>query len=153
MCQCWGPQAKFLSGQCEEFPTLQGRGKVCMPAHSLMFPEGSHIWLIFIVCESVNKATCARVSQVSFLLFLVSVRAKLLSRVRLFATLWIVAHQAPLFMGFSRQEYWSGLLCPPRGDLLTASLMSPALADRFFTPSTTWEAQLFLSSSQNTVLC
>ena len=34
---------------------------------------------------------------------------KLLSRVRLFATLWTVAYQAPLSVGFSRQEYWSGL--------------------------------------------
>ena len=33
------------------------------------------------------------------------------------ATLWIVDHQAPLSMGFSRQEYWSGLPCPPQGDL------------------------------------
>ena len=39
------------------------------------------------------------------------------SHVRLFATLWTVAHQAPLSMGFSRQEYWSGLSCPPPGDL------------------------------------
>ena len=39
------------------------------------------------------------------------------SRVRLSATLWTVAHQAPLSMGFSRQEYWSGLPCPPPGDL------------------------------------
>ena len=45
------------------------------------------------------------------------VKVKSLSRVRLFVTLWIVAHQAPLSMGFSRQEYWSGLLCPPPGDL------------------------------------
>ena len=37
--------------------------------------------------------------------------------VRLFATLWTVAGQAPLSMGFFRQEYWSGLLCPPPGDL------------------------------------
>ena len=36
------------------------------------------------------------------------------SRVQLFATLWSVAHQTPLSMGFSRQEYWSGLPCPPR---------------------------------------
>ena len=36
---------------------------------------------------------------------------------RLFATLWTVAHQAPLSMGFSRQEYWSGLPFPPPGDL------------------------------------
>ena len=37
---------------------------------------------------------------------------KLLSRVRLLVTPWIAAHQAPLFMGFSRQEYWSGLPLP-----------------------------------------
>ena len=39
------------------------------------------------------------------------------SCVQLFVTLWTVARQASLSMGFSRQEYWSGLLCPPPGDL------------------------------------
>ena len=39
------------------------------------------------------------------------------SRVRLFATLWTVVRQAPLSMGFSQQEYWSWLPCPPLGDL------------------------------------
>ena len=39
------------------------------------------------------------------------------SHVQLFMTLWTVTHQAPLSMGFSRQEYWSGLPCPPPGDL------------------------------------
>ena len=39
------------------------------------------------------------------------------SHVWLFATLWTVAHQTSLFMGFSRQEYWSELLCPPSKDL------------------------------------
>ena len=53
----------------------------------------------------------------------------------------IVAHQAPPSMGFSRQEYWSGLSCLPPGDLPDPgiepeSLTSPALADRFFTTST-----------------
>ena len=48
-------------------------------------------------------------------------------------------------MGFSRQEYWSGLLCPPPGHLLDpgiklSSLTSPVLAGEFFTTSTTWEA-------------
>ena len=38
-----------------------------------------------------------------------------LSSVRLFVTLWTVARKAPLSMGFSRQEYWSGLPCPPPG--------------------------------------
>ena len=52
-------------------------------------------------------------------------------------------HQALLFMGFSRQEYWSGLLYPPPGDFPDpgiASLMFPVLADRILTTSATWEA-------------
>ena len=43
--------------------------------------------------------------------------AQLLSCVRLFVTPWTVARQAPLSTGFSRQNYWSGLPCPPPGDL------------------------------------
>ena len=39
------------------------------------------------------------------------------SHIQLFATLWAVGHQSPLFMEFSRQEYWSGLICPVPGDL------------------------------------
>ena len=55
----------------------------------------------------------------------------------------MVARQAPLSMGFSRQEYWSGLLRPHPGDLPdpgieTSSLMSP-LAGGFFTTNTIWE--------------
>ena len=55
-----------------------------------------------------------------------------------------LTRQAPLSMGFSRQEYWSGLRCPPLGALPDpgiepASLTSLALAGGFFTTSTTWE--------------
>ena len=51
------------------------------------------------------------------------------SRILLFATPWTVAPQAPLSMGFSRQEYWSGLPCPPPGDLPNPGIepTSPAL--------------------------
>ena len=45
------------------------------------------------------------------------VKVKSLSRVRLFATLWAVAHQASPSMGFSRRKYWSGLPFPSPGDL------------------------------------
>ena len=41
----------------------------------------------------------------------------MLSRAQLFETVWTVAYQAPLSMGFSRKEYWSGLPFPPPGDL------------------------------------
>ena len=62
------------------------------------------------------------------------------SHVQLFATLWTVARQAPLSMGFSRQEYWSRLPCPPPGESSwPRSLTSPALAGGFFTTSATWE--------------
>ena len=64
------------------------------------------------------------------------------------ATLWTIAHLAPLSMGFSSQEYWSELLYPPSGDLPDlgtepVSAMSPGLAGGLFllfTTSTTWEA-------------
>ena len=55
--------------------------------------------------------------------------SRLLSHVRLFATLWTVAHQAPPSMGFSRQEYWSGLQFLSPGDLPNPGIKprSPAL--------------------------
>jgi len=57
--------------------------------------------------------------------------------------LWTVALQAPLSMGFSRQEYWSGLPFPSPEDLTNpgiepTSFMSPALTGSFFTTSATW---------------
>ena len=58
-----------------------------------------------------------------------SMYVKSLSHVRLFATMWTVAYQAPPSMGFSRQEYWSGLPCPSPGDLPDPGIepWSPAL--------------------------
>ena len=61
------------------------------------------------------------------------------------ASPWTMTGQTPLSVGFSRQEYSSGLPCPPPEDLPNpeielVSLMSPALAAGFFTTSTTWEA-------------
>ena len=63
------------------------------------------------------------------------------SCVQFYETPWTVALQAPLSMGFSRQEYWNGLPCPTPGDLPNPRielvfLMSPILASGFFT---TWE--------------
>ena len=69
------------------------------------------------------------------------------SRVQLFVTPRTVAPQAPLSIGFSRQEYWSGLPCLLPGDhrdpgIEPSSLTSPALAGGFFTTGTTWEAHI-----------
>ena len=67
------------------------------------------------------------------------------SCVQLFVTLWTIACQPPLSVGFSSQEYWSGLPRSPPGGLPDPGIQltcftSPALAGRFFTTSTTWEA-------------
>ena len=64
--------------------------------------------------------------------------AKSLCCVLIFATLWTVAFQVPLSMGFSRQEHWSGVPFPSLGEIpdpgiKPESLTSPALADSFFT--------------------
>ena len=76
-----------------------------------------------------------------------------------------IACQAPLSMGFSRQEYWSGLPFPlgdlPDPGMEPESLTSPALAGRFPTTSSTWEAQyslyillvLFLWRTQSDTIC
>ena len=63
--------------------------------------------------------------------------AQLLSHVQLFVTPWAIAHQAPLSMGFCRQECWSGFLFPSPGDLPNPGIKptfpeSPALAGGFF---------------------
>ena len=76
------------------------------------------------------------------------------SHIQLFKTIWTVAHQAPLFMGFFTQEYYSAWPCPFLGDLpdpriKLASFTSPALSGWFFTTSTTWEDLLTLYTEIN----
>ena len=67
----------------------------------------------------------------------VCIHAQLLSNIRFFVTPWTTACQAPLYMGFSRQEYWSGLPLPPPGNLPDPGIKpespaSPALSGGFF---------------------
>ena len=65
-----------------------------------------------------------------------------------FVTLWMVAHQAPLSIDFSRQEHWSGLPVPPPGGLLNPGVKPVApyvscVGRWVFTPSTTWEVSTY----------
>ena len=71
---------------------------------------------------------------------------KSLSCVRFFATPGTVAYQAPLSLGFSREEYWSGLPLPSPGDLPNPGIKpaSPALADKFFTTEPPGKPSVFL---------
>ena len=117
-----------------------------------------NIWLTWSYSAGVSGCSSKFVNKLQdkALLKPVSLSARMLrhfSQVRLFATPWTIACQAPLSMGFFRQEYWSGLPCPPPGGLpdpgiQPASLMSPALAGSFFTTRATWEAQVWVGSGQ-----
>ena len=88
--------------------------------------KDTDLWLFFIVSLTLFGIACC-----------------CFSRVQLFVTLWTVACQAPLSMGFSKQEYCSGLPFPPPRDLSDpgielTSFISPALAGKYFSTSTTY---------------
>ena len=92
----------------------------------------------FEICKTKSKKATPwvnlRVDYYCHFAHLIVVVVYLLSRVQLFATPWTVAQEAPLSVELCRQEYWSGLLFPPLGDLSELGIepASPALAGRFF---------------------
>ena len=86
-------------------------------------PRGSHnTWDMTVFWCSTFPTTNRSVREHSCML-------SRFSHVQLFATVWTLAHQPPMSMGFSRQEYWSELPCPPPGDLPDPGIKSesPAL--------------------------
>ena len=114
-------------------------------------------WVAMPWCAAVHGVTKSRTWLKDWIDW--EVPCQVTCRVWLFATLWTAARQAPLSMGFSRQEYWSGLPCPPPGNLPNpgikpVTLMSPALIGGFvfflsfffFTTCTVWEARISLSN-------
>ena len=107
---------------CSLFPSQEG----CLSPPHTAFPSAAGI-------PALSLREHVRVCELSHF-----------SCVQLFVTLWTTACQAPLSVGFSRQEYWCGLPCPAPGDLpdlgiKPAPFMSPALAGVFFTTNFTWE--------------
>ena len=113
-------------------------------AKSLYNAAETYILYANYISIKKEETTSKLRSCLTFFFFNVCVLSRF-SHVQLFLTLWTVAHQASLSLGFSRQEYWSGLPCPPPGDfpdpgIKPYSLMSPSLAGEFFTTSATWEA-------------
>ena len=86
---------------------------------TVSFP--SHFWCICHCRSSSISAPCPHPPWITML--------SLISHVRLCVTPWTIVCKAPLSMGFSRQEYWSGLPCPPPGDLPDTGIEpgSPAL--------------------------
>ena len=106
-----------------------------------------HLWSKIFNVRKMDRGECLMNFQaVSFALTLPDrkcLHAQLFSHAWFFVTPWTVAWQAPLFMGSSKQEYWSGLPCPPPWDLHDpgiepASLASPVLAGGIFTDCATY---------------
>ena len=131
-------------------------------SRDLLYSTGNYIQYLVITCNTYNGTEskyiykfryihicmymCVYVYIYMCVCVCVCVKVKVLvtQSVQFFVTPWTVAHQAPMSMGFFSQVYWIGSPCPPPGDLSDPGieltpLMSPALAGRFFTTSTTWE--------------
>ena len=127
--RAWQPAPVFLPGESHELRSLAG----CSPWGCSELNMTEQLALLFTLCSfslalHLLRFPCTHLTGA----------AKSLSRVRLFATPWTAAYQAPPSMRFSRQESWSGLPCPLPGDLPDSgikftSLTFPALAGRFFT--------------------
>ena len=89
------------------------------PTKQVKIPHAyNSYWDSAVFLECVCVCVCARARTLSHFIC-----------VPLFVTLWTIVFQAPLSMGFSRQEYWSGLLYPPPGGLLDSGIepVSPAV--------------------------
>ena len=100
-----------------------------------------------------NKAVKSRLSQSSLGVRVPVCVLSPFSRVRLFVTPWIVALQAALSMGFSRQGYWSGLPCPPPGNHPNPGIKSASLtlAGEFFTPEPPGKSFILMRISKTLV--
>ena len=120
---CSSSQSQSMSWRVENKPQLScckgNLGRVGLPSYFLC--------VLSFENETFHSHSLLRIVRVCVL--------SRFSPVRLFATLWAVARQAPLSMGFSRQQYWSGLPFLPPGELPDPRIepTSPALAGRFFT--------------------
>ena len=165
----WQPTLVFFPGECQDQKSLRATVHAVTKSRTRLKWLSVHVHIythththththIYTPSFSVSfqfhtdKAMACKLSQnceqSSFTMLYSRLLYCVLSHftcVWLFATLCTVAHQAPLSMGLSREEHWSGLPCPPPGDLPDpgiepVSLAFPALESRFFHTNTSREA-------------
>ena len=93
--------------------------------------DGRGVWGRMDTCVCVTESLCCPPEIITLLISYVCRMVNSFSPVRLFVTLWTIAQQPPLSMGFSKQEYWSGLPCPTAGDLPNPGIepVSPVLQE------------------------
>ena len=140
---CWRPTALRIRIMPLKDPGWSS-SCFCLQTHILSFSTSQcPKWAAFY--ELANQEIVTRIKNKNFKT-VCSVTSVVSDSLQFFATLWSVARQAPLSTGFSRQEHWSGLPCPPPGIFLTQE-WNPLLVSLPFWQvgslplSTTWEAQ------------
>ena len=100
----WGRKVRCGEKRCIYDPTFVNQGTAS--------PQYVYMYIFYVKYLSLEKTW----KSILYLKGIMKAKVKSLRCVRLFATPWTVVYQAPLSMGFSRQEYWSGLPFPPPGD-------------------------------------
>ena len=142
------PESDFWVLLCNPHPFADTDTQLSpLPIFCLYHVLNAWMYHLVLYLFKISFSRCAQQRLINHLLWLVLCACMLsyFSHVQLFATQRTVDHQAPLSMGFSKQEYWNVLPCSPPGGLLDPgikhkSLLSLALSGRFFTSSPTWEA-------------
>ena len=152
--QCLFPKGGFiwLSEGDQEHRSLAFPSLCCIFHLNICFSEilqHGLVCLLFFAPPAALEWKLNERTLITRCKFRVYMQAQLLSRVQLFKTPWTTAHQASLYMDFSRQEYWSGFPFPPPGNLLNPGIKPTSLclllwAGRFFTRAT-WEAHTWNS--------
>ena len=124
----WHPQCES-SG--ETLPQQDGDDLMLAPGRG----RGDWGYWRYCLCSTVTLCIMTRQLTEGWVSLDLKVKVKSFSRVWLFATPWIVAHQAPLSMGFSSQEYWSGLPFPSPGAMIQSWLFCLAQGECSGVPS------------------
>ena len=113
----------------DTWPGILQRPPPVLSFQRRVVPQPHFLKNIYLIASGLSCGTWGSLMARGLSCPVACMHAQWLNHIRLFATPWTVARQAPLSMGFSRQEYWSGLPCPPPGDLPDPGVKPTLLVD------------------------
>ena len=118
--------------------------RACNTYFKVIYLSSNHYILVIVIYTFILYKN--DICHLCIIFLCIYVHTQSLSHVQLFVTPWTIAHQAPLSMGFPRQEYWRGLPFPSPGDLPNpgSEPSSPALSGGFFTTEPSGKPHVYM---------